>query len=70
MSHSHCDHCEHDLKYCGHCDIVYCTKCKKEWGKQYYWYYSYPYYCKWDTYTTTPQTTYISGDTSCKHKEE
>ncbi len=23
--------CEHELKYCDHCDVVYCTKCKKEW---------------------------------------
>jgi hypothetical protein len=28
--HNHC-HCEHDLKYCEKCDVVYCTKCGKEW---------------------------------------
>ena len=28
--HTHCT-CEHQLKYCSHCDIVYCEKCGKEW---------------------------------------
>lgn len=23
--------CEHELKHCEQCDIVYCTKCNKEW---------------------------------------
>jgi hypothetical protein len=23
--------CEHKLEYCNHCDVVYCTKCRKEW---------------------------------------
>ena len=41
--HKHNCGCEHDLKYCGHCDVVYCSKCGKEW-KQYFYYYSYyPY---------------------------
>jgi hypothetical protein len=30
--HEHKD-CEHELVYCPHCDVVYCKKCKKEWGK-------------------------------------
>lgn len=29
--HTHND-CKHDLKVCEHCDVAYCTKCKKEWG--------------------------------------
>ena len=33
MEHNHCT-CEHKLKYCEHCDIVYCEKCKKEWKKE------------------------------------
>ena len=24
--------CDHDLEYCSKCDVVYCTKCKREWG--------------------------------------
>lgn len=27
--------CEHKLKYCDHCDVVYCTKCKREWEQRY-----------------------------------
>jgi hypothetical protein len=23
--------CEHELKYCEECDLVFCKKCKKEW---------------------------------------
>lgn len=25
--------CKHELKHCTHCDVVYCEKCKREWGK-------------------------------------
>lgn len=25
--------CKHELKHCDHCDVVYCEKCKKEWGQ-------------------------------------
>jgi len=42
-SHNHCG-CNHELAYCGHCDIVYCKKCGREWGHYQYWY--------------TPQCTY------------
>jgi hypothetical protein len=24
-------HCEHKLKHCSHCDVVYCEKCDDEW---------------------------------------
>ena len=30
--HNH-DKCKHELKYCDKCDVVYCEKCKKEWGR-------------------------------------
>jgi hypothetical protein len=23
--------CEHTLKHCAHCDVVFCEKCKREW---------------------------------------
>lgn len=26
------EHCEHDLKHCGKCDVAYCATCSKEWG--------------------------------------
>jgi len=53
--HNH-SHCMHDLRYCEHCDAVYCTKCDREWGGQphyiyttpYIWYYqSVPYTITW-----------------------
>lgn len=44
MPHSHHHGCKHDLKYCEVCDVVYCTKCGKEWGKTVFYYsYSSPY---------------------------
>jgi hypothetical protein len=30
--------CKHDLKYCEHCDCVFCKKCKQEWGRKEYVY--------------------------------
>lgn len=26
--------CEHQLKFCEHCNIVYCDKCNEEWKKE------------------------------------
>ena len=43
FGHNHHNHCFHIIKHCSHCDIAYCTSCKREWGG-YTW-----------TYTTTPQ---------------
>lgn len=32
VMHEHADKkCEHELKFCAHCDTVYCEKCKREW---------------------------------------
>jgi len=25
--------CNHTLRFCEHCDVVYCTKCEAEWKK-------------------------------------
>jgi hypothetical protein len=36
--HMH-NHCDHDPKYCGKCEMVYCTKCPKTWLDK-----AYPYY--------------------------
>ena len=33
--HDHTE-CEHDLKYCKHCDVVYCATCDREWKKPEY----------------------------------
>lgn len=30
--HDHSE-CDHDLKYCKHCDTVYCENCDREWKK-------------------------------------
>ncbi len=47
--HEH-NECEHNLKYCSKCDVVYCTKCKREWGgHSHYWW---PYWT-WSSGTTT-----------------
>lgn len=37
-THKH-DHCEHNLKHCSKCDIVYCSKCEREWGQHHTWTY-------------------------------
>ena len=31
--------CNHILQHCTHCDVVYCTKCSREWtaGGNYIW---------------------------------
>ena len=63
--HDHCE-CEHELKYCKKCDVVYCQKCGREWGK----------WKPWDpNYTTTvyrytitypnglPEDTWVSSPT-------
>ena len=64
--HDHHDHCHHELKYCEHCDCVYCTKCGLEWKKpQYYWWPYYPYVNPYPTWTYTSGSagnTLISGD--------
>jgi hypothetical protein len=28
--------CDHEIKLCKQCDTVYCTKCGKEWMKNWY----------------------------------
>lgn len=29
--------CEHELKYCSCCDVVYCVKCNREWKQTSRW---------------------------------
>jgi hypothetical protein len=52
--HEHND-CKHVLKYCKHCDVVYCEKCGSEWRKSSW--FSTPYTV---TYLTGANTTSIS----------
>ncbi len=33
--HEHNDY-SHELKHCEYCDVVYCTKCKREWRSKKY----------------------------------
>jgi len=53
--------CEHDLKHCTVCDVVYCIKCKEEWKKQ-VWTFSYPPY-----QTITDENTYSIIYKTCGH---
>ena len=55
----HCHHCEHELKYCVQCDVVYCGKCGREWGKSFYAYpyWNYRYYVPTWTGASSPITT-------------
>ena len=71
--HEH-DHCEHEVKLCGKCDVVYCAKCDKEWGAECglpHW--GYPWYMPTTTITTggtadVSNTTYtLSSGASCVH---
>ena len=69
--HNHGHGCEHYLIHCAHCDVVYCNKCSKEWGR-YYYNYTYPYYPytypQW-AYTTVGKAGTISlgAAHSCTH---
>ncbi len=60
--HDHHNHCEHELKYCEKCDVVYCKKCSKEWKTQTY-YYTYPTY-PW-TWTSGTYSITTSDEIKC-----
>lgn len=49
--HKHKDCCSHELKHCPVCDVVYCDKCGREWGKEIKYIYPWPYTI---TYTDKP----------------
>lgn len=54
-------HCKHDLSYCDHCDVCFCTKCGREWGQKFTYTYTVDPYV-W-TYRGVPYTVkYESGD--------
>ena len=55
----HDHHCAHVLLYCSTCDVAYCTKCSREWGKYTNW--RYP---RCDTATTSPNDLTINATTT------
>ena len=57
--HTH-ESCEHELKYCKKCAVVYCDKCKKEWNDHIPSYY--PYYPTAAAYQTYPIWLGDTGD--------
>lgn len=65
--HNHNCGCKHELEYCGHCDVVYCKKCSKEWKS-----YKYDYYKGWNFQSVTSPTVTYKGsvDTiNCSHHQ-
>ena len=60
--HEH-NNCEHELKYCRVCDVVYCEKCRREWKKDGYTYF-YPQ-TTWAYPQTTTGSYTISNQTKC-----
>lgn len=66
--HEHSRDCKHELKFCEHCNVVYCVKCKTEW-KPPCTLNHYPYYNVWGTIpcptpSITPYTTPWTLDTN------
>lgn len=59
--HGH-SHCDHEMAYCPICDVAYCTKCGREWGRRNTWYYTYPVWTQYGTYTVS-----ASNDSSHQH---
>jgi hypothetical protein len=63
---NHC-HCDHKLRYCEACDVVYCKSCKKEWGKYVQsWTYHYPITTRgrWTDARATEYITTTNGDST------
>ena len=61
--HNHQCVCEHNLKYCYYCGIVYCLKCGEEWKKHY----TYPNACSPWAQTTGGTTTIDTNMGKCVH---
>lgn len=53
--------CQHELKYCTKCDVVYCDKCNKEWVKA--------FSLTSGPYINKPYITYTTEDTINSHAE-
>jgi len=53
----HDHHCAHVLLYCSSCDVAYCSRCSREWGKYTNWHYPYT------TWTTYPNSITVNDTT-------
>lgn len=70
--HNHSS-CKHKLEFCEHCDVVWCSKCKKEWSRNIY---TFTYTQPSTTISPKPWSTTIYGMnlsggttiTNCNHK--
>lgn len=70
MNHNHHCHCEHKLKFCSHCDLVYCEKCSAEWKKPTNnWTYGGTGITLCGNTTTATAGTNISTVANCNHNE-
>lgn len=49
--HEH-NECNHNLKYCSVCDVVYCTTCNREWRAYRFWGEPYITYTRDYSYST------------------
>ena len=79
-NHSHRCKCEHEqVKFCKHCNTVYCLNCSQEWGKQAYTYWpSIGPYLTSETLKTgylqqlassgTDEHRIVTGSIACSHK--
>ena len=65
-NHNHVhDHCMHPkLRYCSHCECVYCVDCGKEWRDR--WYYYYPNY--YTMMNNTGQSIQTTDNAVCNHE--
>ena len=62
MGHESCERrCEHEVKHCSHCGVVYCAKCDKEWFENNISYNVVP----WSSWKTGVDCT--SDTNNCKH---
>jgi hypothetical protein len=77
MSHDHHNHCDHEMAYCARCDVAYCRKCSREWGR-YVWTNPHPWYPYTITWqgagltqgtTTTYSTANATPTTAHNHHE-
>lgn len=69
--HDHKPKCKHELEHCQHCDVVYCQKCGREWGKEKVIYRKaerYPHWWPyWGVTTTTQPTPETLTNIICTH---
>ena len=63
--HEHLDvHCEHALKFCGKCNVVYCAKCQYQWVEPCINMHTQPYFTTRYPFISPEVTT---SDPACSH---